>query len=42
MVGYYELIPGTQFGERSNCSIINAAMIFIYDVERGKRNVYCD
>ena len=32
MVGRYELIPGTQFGGRSNSSTIDAAMTFIHDV----------
>jgi len=32
MVGHYELVPGTQFGERSNSSTIDAAMTFIHDV----------
>jgi len=32
MVGYYELIPGTKFGERSNSSTIDAVMTFIHNV----------
>ena len=32
MVGHYKLIPGTQFGERSNSSTIDVAMTFIHDV----------
>jgi len=32
MVGHYELIPGTQFGGRSNSSTIDTAMTFIHDV----------
>jgi len=32
IVGHYELIPGTQFGERSNSSTIDAAIMFIHNV----------